>query len=400
MDQVLVDAKEIKRIVDKTLATIEESRNEIYGIVENARAEVERIKVRLKEVQEATAKVIHEVDELEALDKVMRKKLVTVSKDFNHYSESDIKVAYEKASEIRVRYFTKQQEEKNLREKRAEMEHALKKAMEILMSAERLINQVGVAMNYLAGDMNSATGGEIGGEESVYLGIKVLEAQEEERRRLSRDIHDGPAQAIANIVLKAEICKTLMDKDIQKGLEELEKLKASVRNTLKDIRKIIYDLRPMSIDDLGLIPTIRRFAHEFSNETNIEVDVETTKITEGVEKIIQIAVFRLVQEVFNNIRKHAQATKTILRLQFGSKYLSIEIEDNGVGFDFEESYKQARLKQESFGLVGIVERVNQLHGEIHYESGAGNGTKVYVEIPVNRGVMMDEFQSHKDTSSG
>ncbi len=157
-------------------------------------------------------------------------------------------------------------------------------------------------MNYLSGDISSAVEGE-SGSESIYLGIKVLEAQEEERKRLSRDIHDGPAQSIANIVLKAEICKTLMDKDIQKGLEELERLKGSVRNTLKDIRKIIYDLRPMSIDDLGLIPTIRRFGHEFSQDTNIEVEVVTSKISEDVEKIIQIAVFRLVQEIFNNIKK-------------------------------------------------------------------------------------------------
>jgi len=398
MEHGLVNAKDIKRIVDKTLSTIEESKNEIYGIVESARTEVERIKIELKEVQIQAAEVIKNVDELEALDKVMRKKLVIVSKDFKNYQESDIKSAYEKASEIRVKFFTKQQEEKNLRKTRTNLEQSLRKASDILYTAERLINQVGVAMNYLSGNINSIVDAD-GSSNSIQLGIKVLEAQEEERKRLSRDIHDGPAQAIANIVLKAEICKTLMSRDIQKGLDELELLKESVRDTLKDIRKIIYDLRPMSIDDLGLIPTIRRFGHEFSQATNIEVEVETSKITDDVEKIIQIAVFRLVQENFNNIRKHSQATKTILRLQFGTKYLSVEIEDNGVGFDYEKSLEDAKIKNESFGLIGIAERVSQLHGEIRYESAIGKGTKVYIEIPVNRGVMLDEFNSNQDSSS-
>ncbi len=398
MDRVLVDIKEIKNIVSKTIESIEQSKNEIYGIVEHARDEVERLKIKLKNIQAEIKEVIDEVDALELQDKAMRKKLVTVSKNFERYNESDIKDVYEKASEIRAQYYLKQQEEKNLRRQRDELEFSLTKARDILNSAEKFINQVGVAMSYLSNDMHGAIGGENGGN-SIFLGIKVLEAQEEERRRLSRDIHDGPAQSIANIVLKAEICRTLIDKDIEKGLEELETLKTSVRTTLKDIRKIIYDLRPMSIDDLGLIPTIRRYSHEFSQENDIEVTVETNKITDDVEKIIEIAVFRLTQEIFNNIKKHAKATRVDLVLKFGLKYLSLEISDNGVGFDFESTYEMAKQDQKSFGLVGIVERVKQLHGTIKYNSTRTNGTNIYIEIPVNREVMMDEYQAHKNPNS-
>lgn len=399
MDKVLIDVNHIKNIVAKTLKTIEQSKNEIYSIVEHAREEVERIKVRLRTVQEQMKEVIDEVDALEIQDKAMRKKLVTVSKAFDKYTESDIKEVYEKASEVRARFYLKQQEEKNLRHQREDLEHALLRAREILNRAEKFISQVGVAMNYLSNDMHGAIDVE-DNDSSVFLGIKVLEAQEEERRRLSRDIHDGPAQSIANIVLKAEICRTLMNKDVQEGLDELEKLKESVRNTLMDIRKIIYDLRPMSIDDLGLIPTLRRYGHEFSQENKIKVTIETNKITEEVEKIIEIAVFRLTQEIFNNIQKHAEATEVKLDLKFGSKYLSLEVQDNGVGFDFESTYNRAKKEQQSFGLVGIFERVKQLHGTIKYDSRPSKGTTVYIEIPVNRGVMMDEYQAHKDSSGG
>lgn len=395
----LVDAKQIKKIVEKTLETIEKSKNEIYGIVENARAEVERVKKLLTELQEKTSAVIDEVDKLEVQDKVMRKKLVTVSKDFKNYTENDIREVYEKASEVRALYYLKQEEEKNLRIRRTDMEQSLMKARYILNTAEKLINQVGVAMNYLSSDMESLNDDTDSSEASALLGIKILEAQEEERRRLSRDIHDGPAQSIANIVLKAEICKTLMERDVKQGLDELETLKQSVRETLMDIRKIIYDLRPMSIDDLGLIPTLRRFGHEFSESNGIEVTVETNKMTDGIEKIIEIAVFRLSQEIFNNIRKHANALNVHVDLKFGTKYLSLEINDDGVGFDYEASYRKAKEEQASFGLVGIVERVKQLHGEIRYDSEIGKGTRIYIEIPINREVMLDDYQGPKDTHS-
>lgn len=398
MEEMMVDAKQIKRIVEKTLETIEKSKNEIYDIVENARAEVERVKLRLKEIQEKTASVIDEVDKLEVQDKLMRKKLVQVSKEFDRFTEHDIKDVYEQASEIRAQFYLKQQEEKNLRAQREELEQSLKKARYILNSAEKLISQVGIAMNYLSSEVNDAVIGE-NGEEAIYLGIKVLEAQEEERRRLSRDIHDGPAQSIANIVLKAEICRTLMEKNIPEGLKELEELKKSVRSTLQDIRKIIYDLRPMSIDDLGIIPTLRRFAQEFSEKTGLKVLVETAKLNSDVEKIIQIAVFRLVQELFNNVEKHAKCSEVTLELAFGIKYLSLEVSDNGAGFDFEEALEKAHIEQKSFGLIGLIERVEQLHGQIHYNSQIGRGTKVVIKIPVNREVMRDEFQHYKNTDS-
>ena len=398
MEPMLIDASQIKKIVDKTLETIEQSKNEIYSIVENARAEVERVKKRLKEIQEQTSLVIDEVDKLEMQDKVMRKKLVTVSRKFDLYTEDDIKVVYEQASEIRAQFYLKQQEEQNLRAQRGELEQNLKKARYILNSAERLISQVGIAMNYLSSQVNTVVMEE-GGDDFIYMGIKILEAQEDERKRLSRDIHDGPAQSIANIVLKAEICKTLMHRDIQQGLLELEGLKESVRMTLKDIRKIIYDLRPMSIDDLGIIPTLRRFAHEFTERTGIKVQVETTKINDDVEKIIEIAIFRLTQEIFNNIEQHSKATSVFLNLSFGTKYLKLEIKDNGVGFDFDHTLEKARLEQTSFGLVGVVERVDQLHGTIAYDSKVGNGTRVTVTIPINREVMKDELQGHKNTDS-
>lgn len=394
----LVDASEIKRIVDKTVKMIESSKDEIFSIVEGARDEVERLRNELKALSVRIQTVIQEADYLESMDKASRQRLVTVSKDFKNYEEKDIKEAYEKASEIRLKYNMKQMEEKNLREQRSQLELQLRKAQSVHESAERLINQVGVAMQYLSGGITEIHNGDA--DESIYWGIKVLEAQEEERKRISRDIHDGPAQAMANIVLKAEICKTLMKRNVEMGLNEMEGLKDTVRNTLKDIRKIIYDLRPMSLDDLGLVPTLRRFLTEFSDETGIQAEIQTVNKADEVEKIIQLALFRLVQEVTNNIRKHSQAKRVDVELNFGTKYLQLDIKDDGKGFDVEATLERCKIEGNHYGLLGQMERVKQLHGEITISSGPGKGTHTLIRLPVSKEVMRDDYHANTDTHSG
>ncbi len=380
----------MKKIIQRTVETIEQSKEEVYTIVEKAQNDVESIKREIAELQEEVERVIKEVDDLERKDKLMRQKLVTVSKGFEDRSESDIRETYEKANDIRVKFFMKQQEEKNIRDKRTTLELRLRQSTDILKSAENLISQVGIAISYIVGDL-SAVVAEEENNSPAYIGLMVLEAQEEERKRVSREIHDGPAQSIANIVLKAEICKSVVKKDMEKGIEELESLKGIVRRTLKEIRKIIYDLRPMSIDDLGLIPTIRRFLHEFTEETGVEVEFMTSKITDEVESIVKLAVFRLIQENLNNIRKHSEATIVNIEVSFGTKYINLLIRDNGDGFDYEQAYANALKQGKSFGLVGIVERVNQLHGSIQYENHRSQGTEVHIKLPVNRFIMQEEY---------
>lgn len=393
-----LNINDIKDIVNRTLDTIEQSKEEIYVIVENARETVETVEKDLSEVKENTRSVIDQVDSLEIKDKIMRRKLVQVSKNFNEYGEDDIKRVYEQAEEIRIEYILKQQEEKSLRARRADLEYGLKKARKILESAKKLITQVGLAFNYISGEIsdNYIAGSD---EDLAYVGMRVLEAREEERKRISREIHDGPAQSIANIVFKAEICKTVVEQDIEKGLVELEELKDSVRNTLNDIRKIIYDLRPMSIDDLGIVPTIEKLVSEFSSETGIRVTLKCDEPGEKVDSIIQLAVFRLIQEAFNNIRKHSDAKNASLSLEFGTKYLILIITDSGKGFIVDKVLESLKGAGKSFGLLGLHERVDNLHGEIKIDSKIGKGTVIQIKLPVDKGVLLNDYKNYKNTNS-
>lgn len=382
-----IDIEHINEIVKKIIKEIDNSRSQIYAIVENARTEYEVLKADLDEIKISIKKIITEVDTLGIQYKAMRKKLAIVSKDFSKYTELDIKDAYEKASEIKVGYMLKQSEEKGLRERRTQLELSIKRAINIIDNAEKVVNQMSIALSYLTGEMLSVIEG-LDKNSEMFIGIKILEAQENERKRISRDIHDGPAQHIANIVMKADICEQLIKVDLDQGLKEINELKDAVKIALKEVRSIIFDLRPMSLDDLGLNQTIRELVKSYKYTAHVNLKLKPMKVE--VESIIQIAIYRIIQEILNNIKKHAHANNIQIMLEYGTKYLNLIISDDGLGFNVEETLNKVKVNGESYGLLGIFDRVNQLQGDIHIESSNEAGTVYNITLPVSREVIKDE----------
>ena len=389
MNNLSIDIGHINDIIKKIIQQISNSREQILEIVDNVRTEYENLKAELSVIRGSIDKVINEVDALEVQDKVMRRKLVEVSKKFDSYAEEEIKSVYEKASDIRVKFIMKENEEKQLRERRDTLELVLKKSIKNIDNSEKIVNQISIAMAYLEGDILSVLEG-VDKNSEMFIGIKILEAQENERKRISRDIHDGPAQHIANIIMKADICNKIIQKDLSEGLKELSDLKESVKVALKEVRSIIFDLRPMTLDDLGLNKTIEQTVKSVSEDFNMEIKLKLKPMESEVESIIQVAVFRIIQEIFNNIKKHSKAKHVEVKLDFGTKYLRLIISDDGIGFDVEETLKRVKTKGTSYGLIGILDRVNQLQGQIHIESSNGAGSVYNVVLPVNREVIRDE----------
>lgn len=379
----------INSIIKKITQEIGSSRNMIIDIVDNVRSEQESLKKELDDIIKMFKAVVKEVDKLEQKDKQMRRKLADVSKNFADNSEAQIKKAYDEALEIRIEFISKQNEEKTLFARRNGVEMALKKAVENIENAEKILNQVTSALRYLEGDIQSVLEkADINSE--MFLGIKILEAQEHERQRIARDVHDGPAQHMANAIMKVDICKMVVQKDLDKGIQELEDLKRSVKVALKEVRNIIFDLRPMTLDDLGLNETIHETIKAITQDIDIKVDLKLKPIQVEIEPIIQVAVYRIVQEIFNNITKHASANRVEVKLDFGTKYLMLVVSDDGVGFNVDETLARVKSRGTSYGLIGILDRVNQLQGEIKINSSKGRGVCYSVKLPINREVIRDE----------
>ena len=175
----------------------------------------------------------------------------------------------------------------------------------------------------------------------------------------------------------------VLKKDFEEGLKELEDLKESVKVALKEVR-------PMSLDDLGLNQTIQQTVNAISKDSNIDINMSLKPIKTEIEPIIQVAVYRIIQEIFNNIKKHSRAKHVNIRMDFGEKYLMLIISDDGVGFNVEETLKRVKTKGASYGLIGILDRVKQLQGDINIESSQGRGTTYAVKLPISKEVIKDE----------
>lgn len=383
-----LDLKRMNQIIENTIETIDNGRKEIFDIAENARKECERIRKEIDSIQDKISVMILEVDELDREERKAKSKLMVVSRDFDKYSELDIKLAYEEANNIKVKLVLKRQEEKELISKRNSLEISLKKALEIAEKAERLVSQVGVAMDFLKGNLSHIFETIEDMNKKQFLGIKIIEAQEEERMRVSREIHDGPAQSMANVVLKAELCEKLLSIDINQAKHELNELKDIARNSMKDVRRIIYDLRPMSLDDLGLVPTLQRYIDKFIDETNINVELMVMDKPEEIKSVVEIACFRIVQEALNNIAKHSKAKEVLIKIEYATDKLFIVVKDNGIGFNINKLKNNPGLS--GYGLIGMKERAELLNGKVEIVSSLGEGTKILLTMPLERGEILYE----------
>ncbi len=378
-----VGLKQLDLILDRTLKTLEDGKTEIFDIAENARKEAERVRSELEKIKADTTELIRQVDQMEVINKKARLRLLEVSRDFEYYTEDEIKTAYEKAEETLVKLTILREKEENLRQKRNEFERRLINMVNTVRKAENLVAQVGIVVDFLLGSLNDISSQMEDLQQRSQLGIRIIQAQEEERKRVAREIHDGPAQSIANVVFRSEYVERLMDTDIDAAKIELSDLKTQVRNTLQEIRKIIFDLRPMALDDLGLIPTLRRYLDKFYQRTGLRTDMMVIGSEKRLPQSIEVTIFRIVQEALNNVHKHARTQKAKVKIEFQQSHINLVIEDRGVGFKLEKALTMTS-ERENYGLLSLGERAELVGGELKILTSPGKGTKIIGKIPIRK----------------
>ncbi|WP_336787379.1 sensor histidine kinase [Paenibacillus sp. MMO-177] len=380
MDQHIVD---INRVITNAISVMEDSKLQIYEICESARQELESLGQELEIVLAETLTTIERVDQLEQDYRRARIRLTEVSKDFVRYKEEDIKTAYEKATQIQLDLMVYREKEAYLKTRRDDLQKRVRNVEKSIERAETIASQINVVLQYLSGDLNQVSRILESAKTRQMIGLKIIVAQEEERKRISREIHDGPAQSLANIVLRTEIVeRMLLKKEFQMVQDELLDLKGQVRSGLEEIRKIIFNLRPMALDDLGLVPALRKFAHDFEDKTKIRTIFELNGKEVRMPSAMEAGVFRLVQEAFTNAQKHARASFVTLEVAFTTETVTITIVDNGIGFQSEQTEAHAQ-NNSSFGLIGMRERVDLLEGRMEIDSKLGQGTKIIINIPIS-----------------
>ena len=211
----------------------------------------------------------------------------------------------------------------------------------------------------------------------------IIFAQEEERRRIARELHDDYGQAVTAIKLRLDMLNRKWGKVLPAGLqEEIAQIEQILSDTMREIRQLITDLRPTMLDDLGLIPTLRWRVGRFQEETGIATRLVLPKKWDRLSSQLETTIYRVVQEGLNNVARHSAATRAQVRLEKTNGVVSAWVEDNGVGFDVESAMEEVK---ESVGLMGIEERVTLLGGKAEISSRIGKGTRIWVELPVRPG---------------
>ncbi len=211
----------------------------------------------------------------------------------------------------------------------------------------------------------------------------AIQAQEDERRRLAREIHDGPAQVLANAIIGLEFVGRSLSVDNdgrRSSAEEIDRVKAAMREGLTEIRRFIFDLRPTMLSQRGLAATtehyIQTYRHLFPGDIDISVDDNLPRLSPDQE----MTAFRVIQESLQNVHRHSRATRTSVTILASDVGLEVGIRDNGVGFRPATAETTATS---GFGLVGMRERAEVIGAELTVQSEPGSGTDVRLTIPLN-----------------
>lgn len=272
----------------------------------------------------------------------------------------EIRTAYDSALDAQQRLFVMRGQLEKLQAEKSHLERF-----------KSILESVGTSS--AAGDASTPMSGGRGTMASVEM---LVNAQETERQRLSRQMHDGPAQALSNFILQTEIAMRLFDVDATQAKDELNSLKSSAMGTFQKVRNFIFELRPMMLDDLRLVPTVQRYTETFKEQTALDVSAMVTGNDRRLEPYLEVMLFRAIQELLGNTVRHSQATQVKVMLDMGDDRIRVSVDDNGRGFD-SEAVRQGN----SLGLNLIRERAEMIGGNFEIDSTVGKGTRISFSVP-------------------
>lgn len=327
-------------------------RENIEMELEKTRQQLERVSTKLRQSQE-------EVDKLAQKNVQTSSQLQKVKGNIDQVAVQDIQTAYDEALEAQQRLFVMRGQMEKLQSEKAHLQ-------EYVDQLQYLKEQF-IDTQLLEGGNKTPEAGE--------LIESVIQAQEAERHRLSRKMHDGPAQALSNFILQAEIAQRLFDIDLEQAREELEDLKLTAGATFEKVREFIFELRPMMLDDLGLVPTLRHYVEAYQEQTDLEVIFSASGTERRLDGYLEIMIFRAVQELLSNANRHSEGSKVMFHIDTQEDNVEVSVEDDGKGFNADQALDG------SMGIKVIKDRVEILGGEMIIDTAVGQGTRINFEVP-------------------
>lgn len=341
-----------QEIEDTRSALIEE----LHGVLEQASQELKEVSMMLEQSRV-------EVSRLAGRNATATAHLQQVYAQFDSLPRTDIRVAYEAAMEAQQRLFL--------------MRGQLEKMQSDQAHLERFVEAIEQALKLVQETPTPTSGSRDPSGRTEVLEM-LIGAQEAERQRLSRRMHDGPAQALSNFILQTEIAARLFDTDKARAREELAELKNTATTAFQKIRDFIFELRPMMLDDLGLLPTVERYIAAYKEQSSVTLKLALTGTQRRMESFLEVMIFRAIQELLSTAVNRGQATRVNVQVDAADSFVRVVLEDNGRGLDLD-----AMGNDEGIGINLIRERVEMLGGQFELESQPGQGTYVSFQVPAS-----------------
>jgi signal transduction histidine kinase len=216
-------------------------------------------------------------------------------------------------------------------------------------------------------------------KELRLLSHRLLSVQEEERKRISRELHDVIAQFLTSINLRLTALKMAARANTQEFTRNIERTQQLVEKSVDIVHRFAFDLRPAVLDDLGLVPALHSFSKNFSKQTGIRVNLTAVAVVSQLDNDCRTVLYRVAQEALTNVARHAQASRVDVSIQRLPKTVHMQIKDNGKSFDVKRIFHAGKSKR--LGLLGMRERVEMVGGQFTVESSHGQGTTIQVQIP-------------------
>lgn len=339
----------------------EQETNVWDALKEAFQAEMDQFRRELKEIALMLEQSQLEVNKLAQRNASINAHLQQMQGQFDSLPRADIRMTYDSALDAQQRLFVMRGQVEKLQSDQAHLNRHVALIDRVLQAIEG-----GVPTDDPKRAASATT-------DTVEM---MIQAQEAERQRLSRQMHDGPAQALSNFILQTEIAMRLFDLDQAKAKEELGNLKVSATSTFQKVRDFIFELRPMMLDDLGLAPTLKRYVDAFKDQAGMEIRLSVTGMERRLESYQEVMIFRAVQELLNNAVRHSQASQVKVQVDMGDTTIKVVVDDNGKGFDTD-----CLQERNSMGLKVIRDRVEMLGGFLEIDTAVRQGTRVTFQIP-------------------
>ncbi len=336
------------------------------AFIEETQKDHEQTQRDLKEIDILIKQSAAEVERLAQRNAQVTSYAKQLETNFETLPREDIKEAYEALNGVQQRLYTMRGQLEKLQSDQRNLER-------LAEFQRRFIELAGY------GDL-PVTGSRRGGGNDQPNVIRVIQTEEAVRQSLVRKMHDSVASAISNFILQAEICQRFFDVNPDRARAELNALKNSAGTTFNNVKDFIFDLRPMMLDDLGVVPTLRRYTESFQEKNGIPVPITVTGVERRLESHIEVTIFRNVQELLTNALNHAQATKIQVSVDLAPDQVTAVVEDNGSGFNADEAINGSAR---TIGLSTLRERTEMLGGNLNIQSSLGQGTRVEFTIPVD-----------------